>query len=256
MCIVFFKQNHPQFKLIIAGNRDEIISRETIDAHEYTIGNSIILSGTDCKSSNGTWMGITRDMKFAFLTNYREDNQDPNALSRGVLCRDYFTSSLEPLEYLETLRKSEFNGFNLVVGVIGKSMAYYCNREQRIMELGSQTFGVSNITLDKAQEWPKVKRGITMFDQALSESNDIENLALGLFAVLRDTSIEANADLNEIQTQFTDPINIKAIDYRGVKYGTKTHTVIIVDNQNNCFFSESDSTGTRPDRKFEFKFTV
>ena len=83
MCLILFAyQSHPDYKLILATNRDEFYQRETRTAHWWE-DHPQILGGRDMKAG-GTWMGITKGGRFAALTNYREpDVQLSSAPSRG-----------------------------------------------------------------------------------------------------------------------------------------------------------------------------
>lgn len=71
MCLLLIaKKIHPDYKLIIAANRDEFYNRPTMPAdfwNEYPN----ILAGKDLQAK-GTWLGITKEGKFSALTNYRD----------------------------------------------------------------------------------------------------------------------------------------------------------------------------------------
>ena len=59
MCIIFFAyKSHPQYKLILAGNRDEFYDRPTRNAG-YWWDHPDILGGRDLEKK-GTWLGKTR----------------------------------------------------------------------------------------------------------------------------------------------------------------------------------------------------
>jgi len=71
MCLLLFAyQSHPDYRLILAANRDEFYDRPTRPAAFWDDAPDI-LAGQDLKAG-GTWMGITKTGRFAAITNYRE----------------------------------------------------------------------------------------------------------------------------------------------------------------------------------------
>lgn len=71
MClIVLAYQVHPRYPLIVAANRDEFRERPAHTAHFWDDA-PWILAGRDLHAG-GTWMGITREGRFAALTNHRD----------------------------------------------------------------------------------------------------------------------------------------------------------------------------------------
>ena len=86
MCIIFVAfRAHPDYRLVVAANRDEFRDRPTEPAHRWMGGGGII-GGRDLRGG-GTWMGIHTDGRFAALTNFREPAAVPteDSPSRGDL---------------------------------------------------------------------------------------------------------------------------------------------------------------------------
>ena len=88
MCLILFAHDiHPQYRLLLAANRDEFYERPTLPLAAWE-SRPEILAGRDLKGG-GTWLGITRSGRLAAVTNYRDPrlilNQAP---SRGFLVRD------------------------------------------------------------------------------------------------------------------------------------------------------------------------
>lgn len=90
-----------------------------------------IIGGRDGKEG-GTWLAISESGRVAFVTNFREpQNDQPGAVSRGQLPTLFLRSSKSPTEYLEEVaaRAGDYNGFNLVVADTNTGeMAYLSNR--------------------------------------------------------------------------------------------------------------------------------
>ena len=84
MCILFTAVNqHPDYPLIIAANRDEFHRRPTAPSGFWT-SYPDLLAGQDLEGK-GTWMGVTRSGDIAALTNIRDNEQNPDARTRGEL---------------------------------------------------------------------------------------------------------------------------------------------------------------------------
>jgi uncharacterized protein with NRDE domain len=133
--------NFPFIGSIFAGNRDEFLHRPTARAQFWESPKDYVLAGRDLDPSatathDGTWLGITRDGRFAALTNYREQLK-MGKVSRGCLVRDYLVEQQPPDTYLHTLepRKQEYGGFNLICGQLGRSpsLFYTSNRDDQVV---------------------------------------------------------------------------------------------------------------------------
>ena len=71
MCCAFFWLNaHPQLLLLLAFNRDEYLDRPTAALHAWE-GDPVIVASRDLVNG-GTWLGLSRTGRFAFVTNFRE----------------------------------------------------------------------------------------------------------------------------------------------------------------------------------------
>ena len=71
MCILFVAVNqHKDYPLIIAANRDEFFKRGTAESHIWDSEQGII-AGKDLQAG-GTWMGINKQGYIASLTNIRD----------------------------------------------------------------------------------------------------------------------------------------------------------------------------------------
>src|SRR5690554_8106580 len=102
MClIVFAKDYHPDYKLILAANRDEFFERPSLPAHFWE--DEPILAGKDIKAG-GTWCGITKTGRIAAITNYRDIKAfKKDALSRGKIVTDYLSGTSSPELYSKGL---------------------------------------------------------------------------------------------------------------------------------------------------------
>lgn len=128
-------------KSVFAANRDEFLQRPTSRAKFWEAPHDNILAGIDLEQNIlGTWLGITKQGRFAALTNFRETNFQ-GQVSRGVLVRDFLWSSESVQTAVQHVKDQEsaFGGFSLVCFDFSKQlteMEYCTNREnQPIIQL-------------------------------------------------------------------------------------------------------------------------
>src|SRR3954468_2201276 len=115
MCLILFAQGvHPDYPLVLAANRDESYARPTASAAFWT-DYPRIYGGRDLQQG-GTWLGITREGRFAAVTNYRGGAGADFMRSRGELVLNYLRGKEGPAEYLDRINLAAdlYNGFNLL----------------------------------------------------------------------------------------------------------------------------------------------
>jgi uncharacterized protein with NRDE domain len=189
MCTVIFSyQQHEEWPLIIAANRDEFYERPTRTMHWWK-DNDDILAGLDLKL-NGTWFGIHKNGRIATITNHRSFPLLENTPSRGDLVRNFLEGTMSTEKYFETLQETgeAYNGFNLLFGEVN-NLWYYSNKisdksteEERsnLGEVNPGFHGLSNALLNSS--WPKVDNAKNTFStlfkapEKLTESLVFDNL--------------------------------------------------------------------------------
>ncbi|KAI8927676.1 NRDE protein-domain-containing protein [Entophlyctis helioformis] len=208
--------------------------------------------------SHGTWMGMTRSGRFAFITNYREppSQMSSTAMSRGFLVRDFLmlpssSSALAPArasiaETYATDLSRQPQGQTWYVGNRNTQ------RPVRPLESG-RVYGVSNgLLLDADDNWHKVVKGKQLFTAAISEASDTEDLTRRLFEALDNPDPCAEEHLppnmfNYDLERALSPICINRERTPKGNYGTRTQTVIVVDNEGRAVFAERDRYTHVPD---------
>jgi uncharacterized protein with NRDE domain len=164
MCLIVFDWQPGDWQpgapaiLTLAANRDEFFRRDTEPLAWWTDAPDV-LAGRDL-TGGGTWLGLTRDGRFAALTNYRAPAEvKPDAPTRGTLVSDFLTGPrVAPLDYLRdvAVRGHRYNGFNLLAGDLSRGeLGWYGNRADAppaLLEAGIH--GLSNSLLNTP--WPKL----------------------------------------------------------------------------------------------------
>lgn len=234
MCLLLIaKKFHPEYKLVVAANRDEFYARPSMPA-DFWNDHPSVLAGRDLKAG-GTWLGITKKGNIATITNFREGLKEKNnASTRGLLAKDYLIGNQDPIDYLTevTLKSSDYNGFNLIVGDI-ENLFYFSNKQGVIRELDNGTFGLSNGLLNS--NWPKVLESKIKFEAHIKD-DDLETEKL--FDILNDRSTVDDQFLPNTGIDRRIEKILSAVFIKTENYGTRCSTVITVDRNNRTMFTE------------------
>ncbi|CAO3627989.1 unnamed protein product [Cunninghamella blakesleeana] len=277
MCILFWTvDNHSKYQFIFAGNRDEFLSRPTSSAHIWTpeeirqtTGEVYkVIGGTDLEFKDihnnslqdGTWLGITTDGRFSALTNYRElKSKDDQTKSRGFLVRDYLKGNMKVDDYLHQrmLDASDYSGYSLLCMHFkpreskkdnndnDDELIYITNRnndEPFTSIKKGVIYGLSNSVL--TNPWKKVDEGKHLFENIVkNEQLNEQQLVDELFHFLRTTKPFQDPSnilqsLEESKERIFFPLMNS--EEQKIAYGTRTSTIILMDNDDHITFIEKD----------------
>ena len=257
MCLILFSYRlHPDYRLILAANRDEFYNRPTAPL-AYWSEHPEVLAGRDLKA-NGTWLGVTRTGRLAAITNYREPAvQIDKAPSRGGLISDFLTGNTSPESYLNAVSKksSAYNGYNLIAGD-RSGLFYYSNRASSVRQLPPGLYGISNHLIDTA--WPKIQRGKRLLQGQLSgrEKLDVEKI----WEILADRSLPADDQLPDtgvglVWERILSPLFISSPDY-----GTRSSSIVLMEYSGLTTFMErtfnNDAGATAPGDTVTYRFDI
>ncbi|PWN88486.1 hypothetical protein FA10DRAFT_303447 [Acaromyces ingoldii] len=178
MCCILLTLSHPDFSLVLASNRDEVVARPTKPSAWHSFDTSIstseeqglVLSGVDFSpNGGGTWLGITRSGRLAALTNISYDAQyevPSSYKSRGALLRRWLLlpeseGNAATEKFVKEVENDadQYPGFNLFYGTTtmktvaeegnghsraATSLHHACNRDST----GSRGFTVEDLSRD------------------------------------------------------------------------------------------------------------
>jgi uncharacterized protein with NRDE domain len=233
MCLLIFAhQVYPGYPLVLAANRDEFYARETAPSAFWPEHPSV-LAGKDLRAG-GTWMGVTRQGRFAAITNYRDPAATGEApCSRGELTLDFLSGSATPPVYLSEVAKraSEYAGFSLLLGD-GKYLWHFSNRHTVCgctpispQMLRPGIYGLSNAKLNTP--WPKVELGKQRLAQLLENAPPTHDALLGL---VNDRQ-QANAEALKLQSMDTEMEQVLSAQFiLAGEYGTRSSTTMWTDD--------------------------
>ena len=256
MCLILFAwQAHPDYPLILAGNRDEFYARPTAPAGFWD-DHPQILAGRDLEQG-GTSLGVHRSGRLAAVTNYRDGRAARRGTrSRGELVSGFLTSDLAPEEYLQQVHRQHiaYDGFNLLVGT-PDGLFSYSNRSEQLAEVEAGVHGLSNHLLDSP--WPKVERGKAALRQ-LRDSNP-EALIERLLAVLADRAAAPDHTLPDTGIDLVRERVLSPAFIATPNYGTRCSTVLLFDAIGGVSFTErthSTDHDAQQTRRYAFTTTL
>ena len=231
MCLIAFcYRTEPSFRLTLLANRDEFYERETLPAAWWD-DQPKLLAGRDLRGG-GSWLGVTRDGRFAALTNYRDPRQQrPDAPSRGALVADFLAGTMTPAAYLQALgeRSRDYNGFNLIVGD-RQSLYYLSNVSGAIERIPAGVHALSNHVLNTP--WPKVER----LKSALAAAGPLHD-SDALLDLLLDDSLPPDEQLPDTGVGIEWERRLGSIFIASPSYGTRASTLLCLDEE-QCEFVE------------------
>lgn len=235
MCILFIAVNqHPDYPLIIAANRDEFHQRPT-SVSNFWHDHRNILAGRDL-SAGGTWMGINRSGKIAALTNVRAPGQErPAAITRGELVSNFLREHYSEQDYLQQLQESHmnYNGYNLLFGSVDHLWVYN-NFDNTVFQLGNGVYGLSNANLDSP--WPKIHAGKTALAEYCQHANKLSHEHL--FTLLNNTQTASDETLPQTGVPIEWERMLSSIFIQSKQYGTRSSTILLINSQNHCYWEE------------------
>lgn len=202
MCVVALAhQVHPDWPIILIGNRDEFHGRPAAPLAEWGDGSGIV-AGRDLQAG-GTWMGVHRPSgRTVVVTNVRGAMPDPAKESRGALVVDMLRGEgrfADPTA--DDLPR--FNAFNLFAVGDGKTRLLTNRPVPLIMPLDAGVHALANEPVDAP--CPRAERLRLALGATVAIGGDPEGLLDTLMAE-------------------GDP----ALFLRGDVYGTRASTLVAV----------------------------
>ncbi|MEV0467758.1 NRDE family protein [Nocardia tengchongensis] len=251
MCLALLGwRAHPEYRLILAANRDEFFTRPTESLRRWDEVPGL-LAGRDRGAPGpipGTWLGVLPDRhRFATVTNVRLPGEfRTDVRSRGALLMDFLRGDQVPEKFARGIAAApdDYNGFNLLVSDL-ETLWWHSNRGNGPRELPPGFHGVSNnalvgsltpdgtVSTDAAgPAWPKVRAGVRAL--AAVEPGDVA----GYLAVLADRTAAPAAELPRTGL---DRLTERSASARFVNHpihGTRCSTVLLVREDGSYTMTE------------------
>ena len=223
MCVLALAWNaHPDWHLVLAGNRDEYHARPAAPLARWPEPASL-LAGRDMLSG-GTWLGVSDLGRLAVVTNVRGFGAaDPGKVSRGRLVADQLSGEGDYADPA-TASLDDFNPFNLIVAGCDRAL-FLSNRPTAIRtSLARGLYGLSNGALD--EPWPKTMR---LKAHLLDWLNAGRRPAEALFEGLREENVSDTGIPETTPSDIPQEPRLSSIFINDPVYGTRCSTVVAVD---------------------------
>lgn len=221
MCLIALAlHRHPDWPVVLIGNRDEFHARAASAAGVWD-DRPDILGGRDL-DAGGTWLAVAPAAgRLGVVTNVREPMPPEDALSRGLLVRDYLLGMQSADMYAKDLQAASYRPFNLLL-LDDADAIYVTNRPvPRTQRLPDGLYGLSNGALDAP--WPKTRQLKARLAAWLAD--DATNLE-PLFAALSDETRPADTDLPDTGVGLERERFVAPAFIRSETYGTRAQTVV------------------------------
>lgn len=239
MCLVLFAYQPDSHRpLVVAANRDEFYARPALGAHHWEDAPHLF-AGRDL-TAGGTWLGVTRQGRFATVTNFAEDEpanavSDRELRSRGELVEAFLKSGDSAHDFARRVHGPDYRGFNLLL-FDGRTLVYTCNRGFT-EDLGAGVYGLANAELGAT--WPKVVGGTAALTRLLEE----EACDDALIRLLADESQPPDSELPHRGRPIELERRVAPCFIRGEDYGTRASTAVIFEGDEIRFTEQSYAAG-------------
>ncbi|VDN05361.1 unnamed protein product [Thelazia callipaeda] len=235
MCVtfVYISQNpDAKYKLILINNRDEFLDRPTSNA---TWENGILAGGRDEKENErGTWFCMAADGRISNLLTITVplNHMKKDTVTRGVL----------PINFL----KNECDQYEMT------GLVHHSNEEIEIIKFPPGIYGFGNSP--PYEPFKKVQYGVGKMKKIVE---DIENknfsdteiiekllqLATDKYQCFPDEQLRQRCGRSNEICKYRTAIFVQYPD--GIRYGTRSHTITIVDRSNRVtYYEKSMKSGT------------
>ena len=232
MCLVVFAwKSHPDYKLILAANRDEFHGRPSQEAHWWP-DLPEVLAGRDLQAG-GTWLATSRSGRFATVTNYREQQRTRAGLrSRGEIATRFVSTDVDAMTFVSSIAGESYAGVSVIAADRGK-ICYMSNRGDEPISLAPGVYGLSNASLDTP--WSKLIRAKEALT-ALIESDNVNTT--GLLRLLGDKTPAASAEVDGSELPFKLARALTAPFIVSDSFGTRCSTILLFANDGRIEFFE------------------
>ena len=237
MCLIAFAwKAHPDVSLAVAANRDEWHERPASPAGWWR-DHPDILAGRDLQAG-GTWLGVSRNGRFAALTNFRDPSaRKSEAPSRGKLIVDFLLGTSSAQQYLHVLRESamHYQGFNLLVGD-GETLFYFSSWQNEMSAVPPGVHALSNHTLN--EPWPKVEQSKSALAAALQAEMPEDARRMAFYEFLSNDRRADDAVLPDTGVGLEWERRLSPALIVSDTYGTRCSTVLTISAGGEVCFEE------------------
>ncbi|XP_011498385.1 PREDICTED: transport and Golgi organization protein 2 [Ceratosolen solmsi marchali] len=253
MCILFIYQNaNPStgcYRLILIANRDEYYERPANPAHFWE-NYPGCLGGIDMEPGRegGSWLALNyKTGRVGVILNLNGVPKSSVGKGRGFLIRDYLSNSESTEKYATDLHKinqetQAYNPYNFIMVDLRSSSVYYLNSLLNFpgpMRISDKTLAFGNSGIEKP--YKKVSIGKENFEKIVNDASTLqqEQLIENLIQFLKlEERHLPDDELKKRSSQAFNELSSIFVRHEIAKYGTRTHSIILVDDNYQITFVE------------------
>ncbi|MFH4976257.1 hypothetical protein AB6A40_002966 [Gnathostoma spinigerum] len=257
MCVTFVAIDHnprARYKLIILNNRDENLDRATSVA-AWEDG---ILAGRDEKDEKvrGSWLAMDETGRIANILSITipPNEVKKNAKSRGAITIDFLRRTQPPQQFCDSLIDiaDAYNGFQVLCLQRNENDQYQMSSlssklvdEMETLEWMPGVYGFGNSPAHIP--FKKVKRGTELMKDIVREIRSRNMDEEEVISVLMQLATDRHQCFPDKQLQQQCRRSSAVCRHRtslfvqfpdGIRYGTRSHSIILVDQSNRATFYE------------------
>lgn len=225
--IVLARAVHPDYPLILLAHRDEFTARPSLPLHWWP--DNEVLAGRD-EQAGGTWLGLSRQGRFAAVTNVREGLPEASARSRGELVTNWLNSP-EPdrdTHAGQLAQAAQYSGFNLLFGdwQHGQLQLHFASNRFMARPIPIGISALSNGDLDAP--WPKARLARQRLQSLLADGSPPDEHWLDALA---DRTQAADPELPDTGIGLEKERWLSPLLITGPHYGTRAATLLTIDRR-------------------------
>lgn len=232
MCLILLALHAaPTRPWLLLGNRDEYHGRPSAPAAHWHDAPDVV-GGRDLEAG-GSWLAVTRDGRFATVTNVRAGPPHRGKRSRGALVADFARGAASAHDYAQSIARTreEFGPFNLIVG--DRNGAWGASTlSESAWPFVDGVHVLSNGP--PSPRWPKSQRLDDSFVHALNARTD----DAALLDLLADTAQPEDSELPETGVGLELEKFLAPIFIRGNEYGTRASTLAYARDDGSVILRE------------------
>ncbi len=232
MCLILLALHAvPSRPWLLLGNRDEYHGRPSAPAAHWQDAPNVV-GGRDLEAG-GSWLAVTRDGRFAAVTNVRVGLPHRGKRSRGVLVADFVRGDATAHNYAQTISsiRDEFGPFNLIVG--DRNSAWGASTlNESAWPFADGVHVLSNGAVSSC--WPKARRLRDSFARASNMNAD----DAALLDLLADAAQPEDSELPETGVGFELEKFLAPVFIRGSEYGTRASTLAYARDDGSVVLNE------------------
>lgn len=250
MCLILFRfRPQTEEPLLVAANRDEFHARASAQA-DFWQDEPQILAGRDLVAG-GTWLGCSRQGRFAALTNFTQDPSATFPKSRGALVHNFLAGNESVKDYALGLKGGDYAGYNLLL-FDGSRLLYTTNIAQegqpRSRLLPAGDYGLSNAELGAT--WPKCVDGA----RRLGELADGDHTNDQFVEILSDQQQPEDGQLPKRGKPIEAERHLGTCFISDSNYGTRASTVVRMGRRQIYFCEQTYLPDGVVGPKVEYEF--